>query len=166
MGDAAGAADPLLVTHGICEECYGSLETSLPRSLREYLDEFEAPILCMDGGGMVLAVNKGMARLLGRGLKPVVGLMCGEVMECRHSHLPEGCGRTEHCLACGIRRSLDMTLRTGQGVEHARAYVERDGEDGKVTRVRLLLSTESREGVILLRIDELGQTGRPKQVPL
>jgi PAS domain-containing protein len=165
LGETDDAATSKLVTHGICEECTASFEASLPRSLRDCLEDFAEPILCVDGNGRVLAGNRKMLHLLHKESEPVAGLACGEAFECSHSRLPEGCGRTEYCGACGIRRCLELTLATGEGVERSRVLLDRDDGCGEVTRVHLLVSTEQRDGVILLRIDEIGETSRLEEVP-
>jgi hypothetical protein len=75
-------------------------------------------------------------------------------MECARARLPGGCGKTEHCKACAIRNTVMETHATGKAVEKREAYqlvITPRGE----TKMRLLISTEKINQVVLLRIDEM-----------
>jgi PAS domain-containing protein len=144
------------ITHGICPNCLASVERNHRGSLRDLLGRFEAPILCVDRDGEIVAANEGACRLLQKDISEVEGYLCGRFMECRWARLPEGCGKTEHCVGCAIRRAITTTLDTGEDMVGQRSYVDRTRPDGTSERTKLLLSTERANDLVLLRIDELG----------
>jgi PAS domain-containing protein len=142
------------VTHGICPSCLESVERNHRGSLRDVLGRFEAPVLCIDGGGEIVAANEAACRLLQKDIAEVEGYLCGRFMECRWARLPQGCGKTEHCVGCAIRLAITTTLETGEDTVGQRSYVDRTRPDGTAERTRLLLSTERVNDLVLLRIDE------------
>jgi hypothetical protein len=154
--DPASAHDESeTVTHGICPACSRLLEVSAPSNLQAFLDGYSEPILCVDGAGRVLAANRAFARAVDRVPEGVHGFLCGDVFSCRNAGRPGGCGRTERCLTCALRGTLDLTVGTGRGVACAKAYVIRDNEDGSTSRIDLVISTELHGAVMLLRIDQM-----------
>jgi hypothetical protein len=91
------------VTHGICEKCEAFFEANQPKSLRQFLDGFDIPILCVDANVQVLTANDAACRLLAKDHDDIGDFLCGDVVQCRWARLPEGCGGTEHCVGCAIR---------------------------------------------------------------
>ncbi|HEY9595528.1 MAG TPA: hypothetical protein VHE79_13705 [Spirochaetia bacterium] len=54
-----------------------------------------------------------------RALKPdgeVLGVRIGQVLGCMYSPLLGGCGETVTCILCSLRRSVEQTLITGEGL--------------------------------------------------
>ena len=103
------------VSHGMCQECYDYYKeqvNGLP--LDKFLDRFEVPLLVVDKNVRIVATNKMFENLTGRSHRDVFGLLGGEVMECVYARLPEGCGRTAHCLACSIRNTVMATMESGE----------------------------------------------------
>jgi PAS domain-containing protein len=103
------------VSHGMCQECYDYYKeqvNGLP--LDKFLDRFEVPLLVVDKNVRIVAANKMFKNLTGRSHRDVFGLLGGEVMECVYARLPEGCGRTAHCLACSIRNTVMTTMESGE----------------------------------------------------
>ncbi len=84
------------------------------------------------------------------------GFLGGEAMECVNARLPEGCGETEHCRTCTIRRTVMDTHLSGQ--PHERVATALDRVDGPV---RFWVSTELlvRPGggvpVVMVTIEEM-----------
>jgi PAS domain-containing protein len=103
------------VSHGMCQECYDYYKeqvNGLP--LDKFLDRFEVPLLVVDKNVRVVAVNKMFENMTGRSHGDIFGLLGGEVMECAHARLPEGCGETVHCLACSIRNTVMAAMESGE----------------------------------------------------
>jgi hypothetical protein len=78
----------------------------------------------------------------------------GDVIECELSRTPEGCGSTEHCQSgCVIRRSVNHTFNTGEGLQRQHAQQMLITASG-VRETKLVISTEKVGELIMLRIDE------------
>lgn len=114
LGDAA-PFDVDETTPDLCDACDVQFDEKFRRmSLGEYLDDIREPILVVDSDGRILAANEAMAVCLGRVERRTRGLLGGEVLECAYARLPGGCGGTEHCQTCAIRRAVTRTLETGE----------------------------------------------------
>ena len=114
------------MSHGMCQTCgehFGALWGGM--SWSQYLARFDFPVILVEGEGRFVGVNEAAGAMLGRTPEEVIGLLGGEAMECVHSRLPEGCGRTEHCATCTIRNTVSRTHRTGQAVSRVPATLRR-----------------------------------------
>jgi hypothetical protein len=146
--------DRLEVTHGICSDCAGFFRANKPgRTLRDFLDALSVPVLAVDSQAHVRIVNKAAESMLRRPRANIEGQLGGDAMECAYARLPEGCGRTVHCKACTIRRTVMKTHATGQSQINVVALQQINGPDGPHT-IRFLISTHKHGDLVLLRIDE------------
>jgi PAS domain-containing protein len=124
------------------------------RDLQTFLDSLDAPVFLVSEEGSILNANS-LARVLsGKPLSEIRGKKGGDVLECRYARLPEGCGKTVHCRACTIRRSVMHTYETGESLHDVPAYQDiiRKGE---TVNVCFRISTEKAGNIVLLRIDEV-----------
>jgi len=145
------------VTHGMCDACSEYIFSQMGTSLQKFLNGLNAPILVVNSEGCVMTANEKACVILGKELKDIEGYMGGEVIECAFARLPGGCGNTVHCKSCTIRNSVTETFATGNSLLKVPAY--RDIET--VTGIRtfcFLISTEKVRDVVLLRIDEIGDS--------
>jgi PAS domain-containing protein len=149
-GEAGGP-----VTHGICSVCLAAVSAERPRPLKEFLDQLAEPVLCVGRNADLVSANVAAERLLGRELSSAVGTLGGDLLCCRWARLPGGCGKTEHCAACTIRRTITAVHATGRPVTHAPAWMDPEGGGG---RIGLIVSAEKAGEVVLLRIDRMGET--------
>jgi hypothetical protein len=102
----------------------------------------------------VISANRPALLALKKGHSDIEDRLGGEVIECEHSHLPGGCGKTVHCTGCQIRGSVNQTLATGEPLLRVRAYQHIRTSSG-VRTFEFFISTEKlAHGTILLRIDE------------
>lgn len=102
------------VSHGICEQCAFHLVAQMGMlPLQEYLDGLRDPILVVNGDVDVKTANGRARELLQKELPAIEGYQGGDMFECEYSKLPEGCGKTYHCSACAIRRTVTDTFKTG-----------------------------------------------------
>ena len=127
------------VSHGMCEECYDYYQEQIKGlSLEEYLDKFEAPVIIVDRDGRIVAANEMAETVTGRGKSTcdLMGLLGGEVMECMYARLPEGCGRTEHCVACGIRNTVMASMESGKSQVRVPVKLQKVDKE-----VRMVIST-------------------------
>ena len=143
-----------VITRNLCPNCREHFSTRRsPVSLEEYLNEIEIPVLVMDDDVRVMGFNKPASVLLG--CRPDwLGRYGGDVLECAYARLPGGCGNTEHCKACAIRRTVTATYVTGESKEKVPAYQD-IVISGVPCEVRYLVSTEKVGDFVLLRLDEI-----------
>lgn len=103
------------VSHSICEPCAEYFRPQwMGLSIGAYLEGLDEPVLVVDPSGQVAAANQRMAKLLGKKERDTVTLLGGDFMECVYARLPEGCGRTEHCVSCGVRQAVFGTLNPAE----------------------------------------------------
>lgn len=145
-----------LISHGMCPDCAFHLTAQQGMPLREFLEGLGAPILAVDADGRVLAANTQVQALVGTDLSVIEGRLCGDVFECENSLLPEGCGRTIHCLGCAIRKAVTETYTTGRSARKVPAHISRTSS-GAPVEVHYLVSTEKMGQIVLLRIDPVGK---------
>ena len=88
-------------------------------------------------------------------LPHIEGFKGGDVFECAYAKLPEGCGETNHCDGCSIRKTVMDTFQTGKSHLKTPAYLFHGIPDNN-DEIRFLISTEKVKDVVLLRIDEVG----------
>jgi hypothetical protein len=158
LGDVGPADGAELVSHGVCAECEAFIASNEPRSLRRFLDLFTEPVVCVDEHYSMLTANDAAVHALGLADAGDDRLLCGQVVQCRWACSPGGCGTTEHCLACNIRKIVRESFESGAVFSQEPAYVERVAEDGTLRRVHLLLTSEQRGRALLLRIDGIEES--------
>jgi hypothetical protein len=153
----SGGTTADLVTHGICDECERVVVASKSGLLTDFLDGYSEPILCVDQDCRVMAANQAACSALGHDRTSIGDLLFGQVVLCPWALRDGGCGSHEHCLACTVRRLVGDTAacEPGEGVPGAWAYVEQTCSDGTVRQTRLMVSSERRDGVVFVRIDEI-----------
>jgi len=98
-------------THGICPDCYFTLlKENEGLSFNDYLETFEVPVVILDSERRIVAANQAALGMIDKPIDRVVGLLGGEALECLHSKLPEGCGKTLHCETCTIKNLILKTI--------------------------------------------------------
>jgi PAS domain-containing protein len=154
-GPHSDEPDQDFVTHGICPECEEHFDANRPERLRLFLNRFDAPILCVDSAGRVIAANDAAGEMVAKDQDEMAESLVGDLVECRWSRLPAGCGKTDHCIACSIRLLVGETLIGKGNTQGRRAYVDREGKDGRFRRVELEISSERHDHVVLLEFEEI-----------
>ena len=117
-------------------------------TLGEYLDQLPQPILLVDGDARVASANRAAAALTGHEPGALRGHLTGEAVACAHSRLPEGCGRTEHCRDCAIRRTVETVARTGRAARRVPAFLDTDSG-----RAELAVSVAPDRGLFLVSVE-------------
>ena len=144
-----------VVTRCFCPACREYFSSPRNRmSLEQYLNQIGVPVLVMDDDVRVLGFNQPARTLLGHRIEGCLGRYGGDVLECAYARLPGGCGNTEHCKACAIRRTVTTTHATGDSKTNVPAYQD-IVTPGGTREVRFLISTEKVGNFVLLRIDEV-----------
>ncbi|MBW1636972.1 MAG: hypothetical protein JRJ68_11940 [Deltaproteobacteria bacterium] len=144
------------VSHGMCEECANRIFAELGMESRSFLDDLAAPVLVVDQSGKVLFANRLARILLKKDLEDIKDYQMGDVGQCMHANLPSGCGKTVHCGQCTIRATVMDTFQSGISKLEERAYIN-CGIPENYKKIDLLISTEKTNGIVLLRIDEVGR---------
>ena len=116
-------------------------------------------IVAGDGDLVALMANMKAREVLGKDLPQIKGFKGGNIIECVHAHEPGGCGRTEHCSGCALRLTVEDTYKTGKSHLRVPAYADVPVK-GKPNKISFLISTEKVKGVVLLRIDKVGDFER------
>ncbi|MGD8797154.1 MAG: hypothetical protein PVJ44_01480 [Desulfobacterales bacterium] len=143
-----------VITHGICGSCRDNVLFQMGVDLGVFLDSLKLPIVVVNRKGKIVTGNNQARQLFGKKLTEIEGYKGGEVFECSHARLPEGCGSTTHCSGCTIRRTVMETHGTGRSFLRVPATLNRYYPENS-KNVRLLISTERLADLVLLRIDEM-----------
>ena len=148
---------PDTISHGLCHPCAIRFQAEVGVPLDEYLESLPAPTVVVTQEGTVNGANSSALSLLRKSPAQIQGNRGGDVFECRHARLPEGCGNTVHCSGCTIRQTVMDTMQTGEPHREVLAYLNR-ALDEHITQVELLISTAKRDGIIFLQIDYMAPT--------
>jgi len=144
-----------VITHGICVDCLARHIGPQQSGLLEYIDGLAAPVLVVDTSGCVKTANRLARTLLQKELPEIEGFRGGDVFECAFATLPGGCGNSVHCDACTIRKTVMDTFQSGESHLMTPAYLLR-GTPDNTQETSFLISTEKVDGIVLLRIDKVG----------
>ena len=139
------------VSHGICPDCQDNFEFQMGVDLHRFLDSLKVPVVVVNQTGAIQTANETMRSILGKNLSEIEGYQGGNVFECAHARLPEGCGNTIHCSGCTIRRAVMRTFASGVSETRTPATLIRSN-DGSPNRFELLISTEKVGNKVLLQI--------------
>ncbi len=137
-----------LVSHGICRDCTNTFSFQEGVSLQQYIDSIPYPIVVVDEDLRVSFSNAKACRILGKVPDAVTGHLYGEVFECSHSRLPEGCGATICCSGCTIRHAVTQTFQTGEAQSQVPATLKQNESDAS-----LHITTLNAGELVFLRID-------------
>jgi len=158
MGTVEGSTRPdTEISHGICEGCLNNLEFQQGVPLQRYLDSIPLPVVVVDRHVVVKAVNRAASESLCKEPREMVQHLAGNVFECSHARLPEGCGGTVHCSGCAIRRSVMRTYETGEPQAGVPAMLRRGGA-GHPPDIALTITTVRSGDVVMLRVDTSDET--------
>ena len=128
------------IKYGTCNECHDAFAEKVKGlTLDQVIDEFETPVLVVDEDCRVVASNKLASHITGLGpsKRDYLGLFGGEALKCEYADLPEGCGKTYHCVGCAIRNAVKTSIENGKPQKNIPVNLKRkDGE------INLNISTE------------------------
>ena len=138
------------IEYSTCDECHEAfIKKNKDNDLASVIDQFEMPVLVVDEDCRIVASNKPASHITGAGpsKRDLLGLFAGEAMGCRYADLPEGCGKTSHCVGCTIRASVNATIESGLPQKDVPVVVKR--ENGGVN---LMISTEKIFSLVRINI--------------
>jgi transcriptional regulator with PAS, ATPase and Fis domain len=153
-----GDKEPLLdqaVTHGICKECYEYYKKRWNNyTLKDFLEDYACAVAVVDKEANVLALNSAAEKMFKKDLKVIKGSKVGDFVECAWAKMPGGCGLSEHCQACTIRKMLNITVSSGKPQPETRAYIWGGSESDKIPRKKVFISTAKEGDLIRIMIKE------------
>lgn len=152
-----------LISHGLCPDCLPTFMAGSGQPFTDFLDSLSGPIFVMDAECRVVGANTLGRQLVSQESVAIEGRLGGEVFECTYAKLPGGCGRSLHCKTCTIRNAVTRTAETGESCIRVQAFMDL-GDISQDMTVRLLITTEKVNDLVLLRIDEARQ-GVPEVPP-
>ncbi len=139
------------ISHGICEAC---LDFHMPKitemNLSDHLEQYAVPVIMVDEEGRVIGINSAMTGFLQTTRDQSLGLLGGELLQCRHACLPEGCGHTIHCGTCTIRQTFTQARVKQMDLLNIPACLDRFDQ-----RLRFLISAFSRIEFVKVVVDEV-----------
>jgi hypothetical protein len=152
-----GEKEPLenkAFTHSICLACWDyHMPQMLELNLSEHLDTYESPVIMVDEEGRVIGINKAMAAFLNTTKEQSLGLLGGELLRCRYSCLPEGCGNTQHCATCSLRQTFTQSRVQKKDLLEVPASV-----DLKDQRLYFVISAYNRIQFVKVVVEKLVRT--------
>ncbi|MBN1548203.1 MAG: hypothetical protein JW902_16250 [Syntrophaceae bacterium] len=148
-----GEADPTLISHGVCEDCAFHLLAQCGITLRDYLNKIEAPVFVIDQDNRIIASNERASGLFEKDHADMDNVLCGEVFECEHARLANGCGKTVHCSGCTVRLCIKKTIETGECCDGVPAFLDCSRED--TNKVHFLISTQKFGDAVLLKLEDV-----------
>ncbi len=137
------------ISHGICADCRDSFLQHNGVSLQAFIDKFSFPVLVLNGSLEPVSLNKVAAASTRINLEEIQHFSMGEIVECKHSHSPEGCGRTVHCTGCVLRNSVRETNETGQPFSAVPAKL-----NTTTTEIQLYVSTMRVDGTVFVKLEK------------
>jgi len=158
LGEVESKANPEnAITHGICCSCAARLRSTRGEPLQDFLNRLGVPVLLVESEPRVMTANEPARKLLGKCLGEIEGRRGGELIECVHASQFDGCSQPTHCKTCKIRNTVLETFETGRSFLHVQTFPDiQVGQE--VKKMSLEISTEKVRDVVLLRIDNFGDT--------
>lgn len=139
------------VSHGMCEKCFAYFSHQLDGvSLETYIEQFDLPVLIVNEDARILATNSLAQQTIDKPTRDVIGSHAGNVMECAHARLAEGCGNTDHCLGCTIRNMINEVTKSSESRLHVSAVLSQDEKN-----IKMVLSAEKLDSFVQITIEQI-----------
>jgi len=145
--------------HAVCGCCAEHFTLPPSGPLQKHLDRANVPVFVIElhAGNYLItrAVNRKACDWLGKEQREIVQHLSGNVIDCAYARLPEGCGGTVFCAACGIKQAVAGTAETGEPRVKAMLTLWR-GDPGHPSLSELSITTMKAGRMVLLRVDTAG----------
>jgi hypothetical protein len=105
--------DDFRIRTGACDTCFRLLASSPEDKLVDYLESLGVPAAVLSQDLTVLLANTRFRKTLGH---DGIGLRGGEALDCMYSEMLGRCGETVACILCSLKRAVEQTLRSGEGM--------------------------------------------------
>ena len=123
---------------------------------QRHLDDLLFPVLGIElyaGKHMITrAVNTHACAWLHKEPGEIIQHLLGNVLECVHARLPEGCGSALPCAACEVLRSVAETVKTGESLVAVPGNLFQE-DAGRLPARVFSLTTMKTSKLVLLRLD-------------
>ncbi len=143
------------ISHGICDNCTDNLLFQSGVDLQSYIDSLNIPVVTVNTDGIIDITNLTASKYFKKEKSKIEGYKGGDVFECAHSRLPEGCGNTVHCNGCTIRNTVMKTHKTGKSYFKIPAIQKRYKDAGGTEEIRYLITTFKYRNYVLLKIEDV-----------
>jgi len=128
------------------ETCFNFLFSDQREKLMECLDSVETPVAIVARDHTVLLCNS----LLDERSNADGGkLRIGEILECLNAVLLGKCGETPGCFLCGVRKTIEYTITTGDKLSHYQTSLQKRSGANQT----FILTTQRVGDAVLLLIE-------------
>ena len=133
-----------------CENCFRVLVSADDSRWPDYLELLDVPAAILHPDHTILLSNSRFQKMTSSSFG---GVRIGERLECLYTRNLGRCGETIACQLCWLKRSVDHTWDTGEGLREVRvAYPHKTA-----VRKALTVSTEKIGNAVLLIIGTVSQ---------
>ena len=136
--------DELHLLTKTCEKCFNSILSSPLEVVSNYLESLRIPAALIALDQTVISSNDRFRTMAPR--RDIAGHRLGEVLECMYAPILGRCGETVACLVCRLKRSVETTWITGEGLRGVPFSFPHKEEGRKMFRI----TTEIVSGAVLL----------------
>jgi hypothetical protein len=98
---------------GACESCFPSLGSLPEEKLAAYLEHVTVPAAILSPDLTVTLANSLFREALGH---DAIGRRSGEALSCMYTAMLGRCGETVACMLCSLKRSVERTIASGEGL--------------------------------------------------
>lgn len=141
------------ISHGICKDCFDNFDTQLDRQeMNQYLEEFSLPVMVVNSDSRILGCNTQARNQFGIPQDHAFGILPGEMMGCNNAR-QNGCGKSEHCLTCTLRKIISTVSSDSSPILHVDAVLSRDDKN-----LELVVSAEKVSSFVKVTIEQINQT--------
>ncbi len=127
------------------------------KSISEFLGTVGIPVMVLDGAFKVVDMNGMAESALHTTTAEAQGSSVGVAISCHNAGLPGGCGASENCPGCQLRRYLMATYTDGRPRFSQISRLEIEGK-GEARPVQFRFSTEKVGGVVVLMIEDMAES--------
>jgi hypothetical protein len=128
---------------GACESCFPSLGSLPAEKLAEYLEY----VTILSPDLTVTLANTLFREALGH---DAIGRRSGEALSCMYTAMLGRCGETVACILCSLKRSVEQTIASGEGLRDVAVSFPHKEE----MRKTLTITTEKMgSSVLVLMVD-------------
>jgi hypothetical protein len=143
-GGSLEPGDRLRVLTGVCARCFRAFLSAGGEQLSSYLESLTVPAALLAADQTVLGSNSSFQKMALA--CDIVGSKIGEVLACMYVPLLGQCGQTIACLLCALKRSVEHTWLTGEGLRDVWLSFPHREE----SRKRFAVTTEKVDGAVVV----------------
>lgn len=145
-------------SRGVCDNCFSIILKDRLQLKSVILDNISLPVAVINEKLDIFSTNESLLKFVDKSLTEIAGgQLGGDVFNCKYANLPGGCGKTEFCEDCEIRKIVEKTANNGKSYnEDVMLYISKDG---KQLKTKMNVSTRVIEGQIFLQVNDMDFIG-------